>query len=79
MTESPHLLIVDDVAQNIQILATMLVRLKPPFPVAMGVIYRVKRPRYEEAVYSQIAEAKSKMNAGDISKALYDGNTWIVE
>ena len=61
------------------ILATMLVRLKPPFPVAMGVIYRVERVCYEDVIHQQIKEAKSKPNSGDISKLLYSKNTWVVD
>lgn len=60
-------------------LATMLVRLKPPYPVAMGVIYRIQRPCYEEELHAQIKEAKEKPNAGDLSKLLYSNNTWVVE
>ena len=61
------------------LLATMLVRLKPPFPVAMGVIYRIERPCYEDVVHAQIKTAKSKPNSGDLSRLLYSNNTWVVE
>jgi 2-oxoglutarate ferredoxin oxidoreductase subunit beta len=61
------------------ILASLLVRMRPPMPVVFGVIYRVERPCYEEGVHAQIDEAKRKPGAGDLSKILYSGDTWVVE
>ena len=60
-------------------LAMLIVKLKPPMPVAMGVIYRVTRPTYEEQVHAQLDEAKTKSGAGDLSRILSEGNTWVVE
>lgn len=61
------------------VLAGLLVRLRPPMPVAMGVIYRVDRPQYDKEVIAQVEEAKSASNAADLSKVLYSGDTWVVE
>ena len=61
------------------VLAGLLVRLRPPMPVAFGVIYRVQRGCYEDGVHAQLDEAKSKVGAGDLSKILYSGDTWVVE
>jgi 2-oxoglutarate ferredoxin oxidoreductase subunit beta len=60
------------------VMANLLARLKPPFPVAMGVIFRLPRRCYEEAVHSQITEAKARPGAGDIQKLLLGSNTWVV-
>lgn len=61
------------------VLANLLARMRLPFPMAMGVIYRVQRPTYDGAVHAQLNEAKATPNAGDITKALFSGNTWVVE
>jgi 2-oxoglutarate ferredoxin oxidoreductase subunit beta len=61
------------------VLANLLVRLRPPMPVAMGVIYRVERACYDAEVQAQLAEAKKQPRAGDITRALYGADTWVVE
>jgi len=61
------------------VLANLLARMAPPYPVAMGVIYRVERPTYERAVHAQVDEAKTKPGAGNLAKALFGGNTWEVK
>lgn len=61
------------------VLANLLVRMRGEYPVAMGVIFRVERPTYDGAVHEQIEAAKKVPSAGDISKALYSGSTWVVE
>jgi 2-oxoglutarate ferredoxin oxidoreductase subunit beta len=61
------------------VLANLLARMRPPFPVAMGVIFRVQRPTYDGAVHEQLAVAKAVPGSGDITKAIYSGNTWVVE
>jgi len=61
------------------VLANLLARMRPPFPVAMGVIYRIQRPTYNDGVHEQVATAKSAPDAGDLTKAIYSGNTWVVE
>lgn len=60
-------------------LAMLIAKMKPPMPVAMGIIYRVQRPIYENQVHAQIQEAKSRKNAGDLQRILEEGNTWTVE
>ena len=59
------------------VLAGLVCRLKAP--VAMGVLYRTERPTYEEGVHAQIAQAKAKLGAGNLQKALLGSNTWTVE
>ena len=60
-------------------LAALLARMEwPQFPVAMGVLYRSARPTYEKDVNAQVALAREKAGAGDLKKAIYGGNTWIV-
>jgi 2-oxoglutarate/2-oxoacid ferredoxin oxidoreductase subunit beta len=60
-------------------LAALLARMEwPQFPVAMGVLYRAPRPTYEKDVNAQVELAKTKPGAGDLKKAIYGGNTWIV-
>ncbi len=61
------------------VLANLLARMRPPFPVAMGVIFRVQRPTYDGAVHEQIAAAQAQVGSSDIGKAIYSGNTWVVE
>jgi 2-oxoglutarate/2-oxoacid ferredoxin oxidoreductase subunit beta len=61
------------------IVALLLARLKPPFPVAMGVLYRDPRPCYEEGVVNQIEAAKQKVGAGDLGRLLRGGGTWEVK
>jgi 2-oxoglutarate ferredoxin oxidoreductase subunit beta len=60
-------------------LAMLLVKMKPPMPVAMGIIYRVQRPTYEDMAHAQLAEAKTRKRAGDLQRILEEGNTWTVE
>jgi len=60
-------------------LAALLARMEwPQFPVAMGVLYRSARSTYEKDVNAQVALAREKAGAGDLKKAIYGGNTWIV-
>ena len=61
------------------VLAGLLARMRPPMPVAMGVLYRIQRPCYDEGVQEQLQTAAQKPNAGDLSKLLYSGDTWVVE
>ena len=61
------------------VLAGLLARMRAPFPVAMGVLFRVQRACYVDGVYEQLRIAADKPNAGDLTKALYGGDTWVVE
>jgi 2-oxoglutarate ferredoxin oxidoreductase subunit beta len=58
-------------------LALMLARLAPPFPVALGVLHRVRRPTYDQQVQEQLAAAKASSKR-DLAKAIRSGNTWEV-
>jgi 2-oxoglutarate ferredoxin oxidoreductase subunit beta len=60
-------------------LAYLLSRMKnPEFPEPIGVFRAVDRPRYEEKLTDQIAEAKAKRPAS--LEALFNtGDTWVVE
>ncbi len=60
------------------VLATLLVRMRPPMPVAFGVIYRVDRPTYDAGVLAQVEKAQSAPNAGDLARLLKGRNTWTV-
>ena len=71
----------DDILEHDEtnpVLANLLARLAPPFPVAMGVLYRQERPSYEVAVWDQIKDAMSKPRAGDLKAAIYGNSTWTV-
>jgi 2-oxoglutarate ferredoxin oxidoreductase subunit beta len=61
------------------VLANLLARMRPPYPVAMGVLYRVQRPTYDGGVAAQIETAKKVPSAGDLAGAIYSGSTWVVE
>ncbi|MCK6505130.1 2-oxoacid:ferredoxin oxidoreductase subunit beta [Myxococcota bacterium] len=62
------------------VMATLLARMgDETMPTAMGVLYRVAHPVYEEGVHAQIEAARSKPGAADLKKAVYGGNTWKVE
>ena len=61
------------------VLANLLARMRPPFPVAMGILFRVERPTYDAGVHEQLEVASKVPSAGDLTKALYSGNTWVVE
>ena len=65
------------------VLATLLARMghhgHEHLPVALGVLYRVQRPRYEAGVHAQLEAAGKVAGSGDLQKALYGGNTWVVE
>jgi 2-oxoglutarate ferredoxin oxidoreductase subunit beta len=61
------------------VLANLLARMRPPYPVAMGVIFRVKRATYDGGVAEQIKTAQQVPLAGDLTKAIYGGNTWVVD
>ncbi|MFM2244335.1 MAG: hypothetical protein RL071_409 [Pseudomonadota bacterium] len=60
------------------VLAMLVSRLKPPFPVAMGVLYRTSRALYEVGVHHQLEVAHSKPGAADLRKALLGSSPWTV-
>lgn len=60
-------------------LAMLLARLRPPMPVAFGVLYRVQRPTYDAGVVAQVEQAKAAEGSGDLSKLLKGRSSWTVE
>ena len=61
------------------VLANMLARMQPPFPVAMGVLYRVEKSTYEREAHAQVARAKERPGAADLQAVLHGRETWTVE
>jgi 2-oxoglutarate ferredoxin oxidoreductase subunit beta len=61
-------------------LAYMLTRMPfPEYPVALGVLYAVTRPTYDETLRQQQSVAREKLGAGDLQTLLNSGNSWQVE
>jgi 2-oxoglutarate ferredoxin oxidoreductase subunit beta len=59
--------------------AQLLARMPyPEFPVAVGVLYAVKRPTYDGTLRAQQKAAKEKLGSGDLGKLLRGGNTWTI-
>ncbi len=50
----------------------------PDFPLAMGVIRKVKTPTYEDQAHDQIKYNIEKKGKGDLMKILYSGETWEI-
>jgi 2-oxoglutarate ferredoxin oxidoreductase subunit beta len=60
-------------------LAYLLSRMRyPEFPEPIGVFRAVDRPRYEELLNEQVAEARRTQGEGDLEKLLHSGDTWSV-
>jgi 2-oxoglutarate ferredoxin oxidoreductase subunit beta len=60
-------------------LAYLLSRMRhPEFPEPIGVYRDVDRPRYEELLNAQIAEARKTRGEGDLQKLFTAGDTWTV-
>ena len=60
------------------VLAGLLVNMDhPDFPVPFGVIRRVQRPCYDDAINDQMGEALQRLGQGDLQKLIYGGNTWV--
>ncbi|MGE0608055.1 MAG: 2-oxoacid:ferredoxin oxidoreductase subunit beta [Pirellulales bacterium] len=60
-------------------LAYLLSRFRnPEFPEPIGVFRSVDRPRYEELLNQQIADAKKAKGEGDLMKLFNSGDTWTV-
>jgi len=61
-------------------LAYLLSRMHyPDFPEPIGVFRCVDRPRYDQAVYHQVAEAIEKQGPGTLESLLNAGDTWTIE
>ena len=59
------------------VLAGLLSGLRPPFPMAMGVLYRVQRPTYDGEALAQMSEAQ-ETNKQDFASALAGRKSWTV-
>ncbi|MFC1759081.1 2-oxoacid:ferredoxin oxidoreductase subunit beta [Planctomycetota bacterium] len=60
-------------------LAYLLTRLRhPEFPEAYGVFRAVDRPKYDEELNRQVAEAKKDKGEGDFNALFNSGETWTV-
>jgi 2-oxoglutarate ferredoxin oxidoreductase subunit beta len=60
-------------------LAYLLSRMmQPEFPEPIGVFRAVDRPRYDELLNNQIAEARKAKGEGDLAKLFNQGDTWTV-
>jgi 2-oxoglutarate ferredoxin oxidoreductase subunit beta len=61
-------------------LAYLLSRMRhPEFPEPIGVFRDVDKPKYDELINTQIAEARKTKGDGDLQKLYYSGDTWTVE
>lgn len=61
-------------------LAYLLSRMRhPEFPEPIGVFRDVDRPKYDELINSQIADARANKGEGDLQKLYFSGDTWTVE
>lgn len=61
-------------------LAYLLSRMHyPDFPEPIGVFRAVDRPKYDELLNAQIANAVAKQGPGDLEKLFASGDTWVVE
>ena len=60
-------------------IAYMLARMPfPHFPVALGVLYSVERPTYNQTLIHQRRVAEEKQGLASLEKLLNSGNTWEV-
>ena len=60
-------------------LAYLLTRMRhPEFPEAYGVFRAVDRPKYDEELNRQVAEAKEAKGEGDFNALFNSGETWTV-
>jgi 2-oxoglutarate ferredoxin oxidoreductase subunit beta len=61
-------------------LAFRLARMDPPdFPVAMGILRKVERPTYDDAITQQVIDAKKASPDKTIHDLLHSGDTWEVK
>ena len=60
-------------------LAYLLSRMHyPDFPEPMGVFRAVDRPKYDERLNAQVADAIQSEGPGDLDKLFRSGDTWVV-
>jgi 2-oxoglutarate ferredoxin oxidoreductase subunit beta len=61
-------------------LAYLLSRMHyPDFPEPIGVFRAVDRPKYDERLNDQVAEAIRSQGPGDLDKLFHSGETWEVK
>ena len=58
-------------------LASMLIALEPPYPVAVGVIYDDPTPTYESAMFAE-APGSAQVDLEAVDRLLRGGRTWEV-
>lgn len=51
----------------------------PDFPIALGVIRDVEAPTYNDSIYEQIADVKSKKSTKSLEDLLMQGDVWEVK
>jgi len=60
-------------------LAFVLSTMQPPtFPTPLGVFRAVQRTTYDEAINTQLTQAKGKQGVGDLNELFARGDTWDV-
>jgi len=73
------LLVHDEKAED-PYLAFMLSRMfYPEFPVPVGVLRNIERPTHDQLLTDQISGAVAKQGAGDLSRLLNGGETWVAK
>jgi 2-oxoglutarate ferredoxin oxidoreductase subunit beta len=61
-------------------LAYLLSRMRhPEFPEPIGIYRAVDRPRYDDQLDQQIAQARERKGEGDLQQLFTAGETWTVE
>ena len=61
-------------------LSYLLSRMRyPDFPEPIGVLRCVDRPRYDDLLNAQVAEARATRGPGDLQKLFDSGETWSVQ
>jgi 2-oxoglutarate/2-oxoacid ferredoxin oxidoreductase subunit beta len=59
--------------------AHMVGTMRPPtFPVALGVLYEVNEPCYDQQVNGQLEDLRRQKGEGDMQQLLHSGDTWEV-
>ncbi len=58
------------------VLAQLIAGLRAP--LALGVIYRIERPTYDEGFAKQVVDARAKLGWGDLEKLVHGSDVWEV-
>jgi 2-oxoglutarate ferredoxin oxidoreductase subunit beta len=73
-------ILIHDAEEESTALHLMLIDMAPPmFPMALGVVRRVKGDTYNDLVHKQIDHAKETAKIHSMDELLNSGNTWTVE